>query len=155
MTLRAARQKDISELFNLYVYFVKTLEKIRPERYSLRRLNKKKWIRQMKSNLRNPKYKVIVHEEGNSITGFGYGDIRKNLEFIAQEEFGYIELIVVKPEFQGKGIATHIAHELINFFTLKKMKIIYMTVDLKNEQSLRIWPKLGFRENFVDLVLDI
>ena len=60
----------------------------------------------------------------------------------------WLEGLRVSDKFRRKEIGTKLVQESINQLTRRKKSIVRLTVDLQNIPSLKLFSKLGFRENF-------
>jgi L-amino acid N-acyltransferase YncA len=150
--IRKATKKDLPALYDLYVYFVEHLIKSRPQRYSLDRINPRSVNKEFEDYMNHGQ--VLVFEEKGRVAGYGMAKIKENVLFVKGRNHGELYQIVVRPESQNKGIGKAIANELINWMKSKGVSLIYGLVDLKNNESLRVWGKLGFSDELIYISKD-
>ncbi|HVY01409.1 MAG TPA: GNAT family N-acetyltransferase [Candidatus Nanoarchaeia archaeon] len=152
--IRKATKKDLPALYDLYTYFVGHLMKARPTRYGLDRINPKSFGKEFEALINGSTGNILVFEEKGRIAGYGIGKIVDSVLFVKQKQHGELYQIVVREESQNKGIGKALANELINWMKSKGVTLIYGLVDLNNKESLRVWGKLGFRDELVYIAKD-
>ncbi|MBF8260211.1 MAG: bamK [Actinobacteria bacterium] len=101
---------------------------------------------------RNPLGCLVAEVEGK-IAGFIFGDIR-GWEF-AIPKSGWIEIVGVDPEFQGKGIARVLIEKLGLYFRNHNVEKILTMVDWNDAELVGFFRALGFeRSEFIVLEKD-
>lgn len=152
--IRKANKKDLPALYDLYIYFVEHLIKSRPGRYSLDRINPRSVNKEFEDYI-NGGGNLLVFEEKGRVVGYAVGTIKDNVLFTKIKKKGTIVEVVVKPKSQNKGIGKALVTELMNWMKSKDVHMIHMLVDLNNEESMRVWEKLGFKDELVYKVREI
>ena len=111
MFLREYKSEDCNETYNL---FYNTVHTINSKDYREEQLNVWanteidliKWDNSLKS-----KYTVIA-EEDNIVVGFGNID-----------KTGYLDMLYIHKDYQGKGIATEICNNLESKYNVKEIEV--------------------------------
>jgi ribosomal protein S18 acetylase RimI-like enzyme len=152
--IRKATKKDLPALYDLYIYFVEHLIKSRPGRYSKDRINQKSVYKEFENYI-NGGGNLLIYEEKGRVAGYGIGKIKENELFVNGRQHGELYQIVVRAESQNNGIGKALASELINWMRSKGIKLIYGLVDLNNKESLRVWSKIGFKDELVYIAKEI
>jgi len=113
------------------------------------------WERKLE--LMNKKFSQVslVAEIEGKVVGFILGDV-SGWEFGVPETIGWIETIGVDPDYQKKGLATAMAHELINNLKTAGVKTIYTLVSWNDWDLLQFFHTMGFtRGDMINLELKI
>ena len=113
------------------------------------------WERKLE--LMNNKFSQIslVAEIEGKVVGFILGDV-SGWEFGVPETIGWIETIGVDPGYQKKGLATSLAHELVNNLKATGVKTIYTLVSWNDWDLLQFFHAMGFtRGDMINLELKI
>jgi predicted N-acetyltransferase YhbS len=97
----------------------------------------------------------LVAELEGKVVAFILGDV-SGWEFGVPESIGWIDTIGVEPAHQKKGIATALAHELINNLRAMGVKTIYTLVSWNDWDLLQFFHAMGFtRGDMINLELKI
>jgi ribosomal protein S18 acetylase RimI-like enzyme len=97
----------------------------------------------------------LVAEVDNRVVGFILGDV-SGWEFGVPNIIGWIDTIGIDPDYQKKGLATSLAHELINHLKAFGVKIIYTLVNWDDWDLLQFFHAMGFaRGDMINLELKI
>ena len=116
------------------------------------------WERKLeKLELMNNKASQIslVAEVEGKVVGFILGDI-SGWEFGVPDTIGWIDTIGVEPVYQKKGLATALAHELIEKLKTIGVKTIYTLVSWNDWDLLQFFHAMGFtRGDMINLELKI
>lgn len=143
MKIRKATEKDI-QIINkickegLYQEWTiqhsgKHKKAIREDAESDLNFNKKT----INKNLSDKKQCWIVLEEEGEVIGFGSAYLKDNK--------GIIESVYIAKSFQRKGYGKKILESLIDWLKPKKLKYIETNVLIKNEPSIKLHKKAGFK----------
>ena len=97
----------------------------------------------------------LVAEMEGGVVGFVLGDI-SGWEFGVPETVGWIDTVGIDPDYQKKGLATGLAHELIKNLKALGMKTIYTLVSWNDWDLLQFFHAMGFkRGDMINLELKI
>ncbi len=97
----------------------------------------------------------LVTEVEGKVVGFILGDI-SGWEFGVPDTIGWIDTIGVEPVYQKKGLATALAHELIEKLKTIGVKTIYTLVSWNDWDLLQFFHAMGFtRGDMINLELKI
>ncbi len=97
----------------------------------------------------------LVAEVDNRVVGFILGDV-SGWEFGVPNTIGWIDTIGINPDYQKKGLATSLAHELINHLKAFGVKTIYTLVSWDDWDLLQFFHAMGFtRGDMINLELKL
>jgi ribosomal protein S18 acetylase RimI-like enzyme len=97
----------------------------------------------------------LVAEVEGKVVAFILGDV-SGWEFGVPETIGWIDTIGVEPGYQKKGLATALAHELINNLKAMGVRTIYTLVSWNDWDLLQFFHAMGFtRGDMINLELKI
>ena len=97
----------------------------------------------------------LVAELEGKVVAFILGDV-SGWEFGVPETIGWIDTIGVEPAHQKKGIATALAHELINNLRAMGVRTIYTLVSWNDWDLLQFFHAMEFtRGDMINLELKI
>jgi predicted N-acetyltransferase YhbS len=97
----------------------------------------------------------LVAEVEEQVVGFILGDV-SGWEFGVPETVGWIDTIGIAPDYQKKGLATGLAHELIKNLKALGVKTIYTLVSWNDWDLLQFFRAMGFkRGDMINLELKI
>lgn len=153
MLIRKATPKDIEGIFKTFLEMVKSEDsaskKVAPFLMDLRKKGKdfkedarKELLREVRE--RNSLY--LVAEDKGKIIGYCYGTVKAEKgPFFKSTLIGHLNGLVVKKQYNGKGIGSKLHRELEKWFKEKKCKQIKLEVFTTN-LAKRIYSKLGYHE---------
>jgi ribosomal protein S18 acetylase RimI-like enzyme len=97
----------------------------------------------------------LVAAVEENLVGFILGDV-SGWEFGVPNTIGWIDTIGVDPDYQKKGLATALAHELIKNLKVLGVKTIYTLVSWDDWDLLQFFHAMGFtRGDMINLELKI
>lgn len=97
----------------------------------------------------------LVAEVDGKIVGFILGYIG-GWEYTAPENVGWINTIVVTPEYQRRGIGQMLFNEMVEYMKKSGIKSIYAFVYWRDFDLLRFFDSIGFEKgDMINLKLDI
>ena len=113
------------------------------------------WKRKLElMNNRLSQISLVAEVEGK-VVAFILGDV-SGWEFGVPETIGWIDTIGVEPSYQKKGVATALAHELINNLKTMGVRSIYTLVSWNDWDLLQFFHAMGFsRGDMINLALKI
>ena len=92
----------------------------------------------LESELKNDNSLYFVAKNKNEILGFI--GITKNIDFVE------ILNVVVKKDFRNKGIGNQLLQKIIEVAKEMKMQEIYLEVNEKNENAIKLYEKNNFKK---------
>jgi len=78
------------------------------------------------------------------LAGFVFGEI-KLWEFGRGEKTGWIKVVEVDPEYQGKGVGHKLGETLLEHFRRKEVKRVWTLVDWYEGELISYFKSLGFK----------
>jgi ribosomal protein S18 acetylase RimI-like enzyme len=97
----------------------------------------------------------LVAEVQEKVLGFILGDV-SGWEFGVPDTIGWIDTIGVDPDHQKKGLATALAHELVQRLKAIGVRTIYTLVSWNDWDLLQFFHAMGFtRGDMINLELKI
>mgnify|MGYP001024338617 CR=1 FL=1 len=90
---------------------------------------------------------LIIAEVDGSFAGFLYFFVGDHPWFEPEvDKFGHITEVHVKPQYQKKGIATHMLNFALEDMRKRNVTVAYIDTGAKNMKALHLYEKMGFRE---------
>jgi ribosomal protein S18 acetylase RimI-like enzyme len=94
-------------------------------------------------------YVATIEDE---IIASGYGLIKRNDAKFSYQEYGYIGFIYVNDEHRGQGISKLIIDAIFNWFRIKNIVEVKLTVYEENPSAIKAYEKLGFKKNLIEML---
>jgi ribosomal protein S18 acetylase RimI-like enzyme len=102
------------------------------------------WERQISYYLRRDPDSSVVAEIGGKVVGFIFGEVRSG-EFGLEEPTGWIEVLGVDPDQQGKAIGRRLAEAMLAHFKERGTHTVRTLVDEEKQADIRgFFNSLGF-----------
>lgn len=98
---------------------------------------------------------ILVSEVDGKIVGTAGGYIVRPSSNVDGEYFGFIEFLIVDPNYRGIGIGEALLKELIMRLALKGVNEICLEVDPRNEVAVKLYSKLGFTMSYAVMQLTL
>lgn len=150
--IRKASVKDILVIFNLWKNLVKEHNEMilqkSPELKPLLATKKNVadiYKKDAKKALTSKKGAIFIAETGRKPVG--YIELTINKRSYSIMDSGIICDIFVKKEFRKLGVSSRLKEEAINWFKLKKIKYIWLNVQIYNEHAYSVYRKWGFSDS--------
>lgn len=105
--------------------------------------NPELWDRRAAHYLRRDPDAAIVAEIGGNVVGFMLGEVRAG-EFGLDETSGWIEVIGVDPDQQGKAVGRHLADAMVTRFKTRGVQVVRTLVDEKMNDIASFFTSVGF-----------
>lgn len=91
------------------------------------------------SRINDPKYMILVSEQGNIITGFA------DVELFEETGEARLNAVYVEEPFRLMRYGTHLVKECIKQTRKRGVKRLFLLVKEGNENAKRLYQRLGFR----------
>ena len=98
---------------------------------------------------------LVVAEDGHSIIGTGYAQIRKSKVYLQHEVHSYLGFMYVSPKYRGHSINKKIIDRLIIWSKNKGIKNFYLDVYSQNTSAVKAYEKVGFKSCLVEMKLSL
>lgn len=146
MKIRKAKIKDLKEIDEVYGEGILDEERIQfPKKSKKEILNdldksKKDRLKGFRNAISSREERILVCEVNGKIVGFG-GAVLSNKKRSAE-----ITLVYLKREYRKKNIGSKIVKILLKWLKDNNEKKAIVTMDTKNEASINLHKKFGFKE---------
>ncbi|MDQ3098651.1 MAG: GNAT family N-acetyltransferase [bacterium] len=94
----------------------------------------------------------FVAEVDGRVTGFVSGYVIMRNPQLAVERIGKVDNIFVRDEFRGRGIGTQLLEALCTYLRGQGILYIELSCDFANQKAMKLYKKLGFKEQKTLLV---
>lgn len=101
------------------------------------------WERRIGYYLRRDPDAALVAELDGEVIGFMLGEVRSG-EFGLEEPTGWIEVLGVDPDHQGRAVGRHLAEAILAHFKARDARTVRTLVDEKMDDIAGFFTKLGF-----------
>lgn len=86
---------------------------------------------------------ALVAEADGEVVGFMLGEVRSG-DFGLEEPTGWIEVLGVDPEYQGKAVGRRLAEAMLEHFKVRDARSVRTLVDESMEDIAGFFGSLGF-----------
>ncbi len=149
--IEEAKRKDINHILRLAKEFTNFLHKL-DDYYQTWAGGARKYKKWLLRNFSKKNFKTLIAKtDKDGIIAYGIATIQKPRSltiYIKFKKFGFIEVIYVKEKFRKKGIGRKIFNKFLKWFILHNIKVIELTVHVKNKFGIAAWKKYGFFEHY-------
>lgn len=98
---------------------------------------------------------ALVAEVEEKIVGFIIGDV-SGWEYMVPESVGWINTIIVTPEYQRRGIGEMLVNEMVEHMKKSGIRSIYTFIYWRDFDLLRFFDSIGFNKGeMINLRLDV
>ncbi len=97
----------------------------------------------------------FVAEVEGRIAGFVSGYVILRNPQLSVDRIGKVDNIFVDDEFRGLGIGTKLLEAFFQYCHGQAVEFIELSCDLANEKALKLYKKLGFKEQKVLMVREV
>lgn len=138
MRIRRATEEDKESFLQVYNMAYKDIREYSyPENDYVRKYFK--WLID-----RDPNGVIVAEEEETA------GFIAVDTNPYQKEEVGHIHELVIRPDFQDKGIGSALLQEGINYISSKNKKEVDLWVGATNHKAIEFYKKAGFTPGVVE-----
>jgi len=139
INLRKANLSDFEQYINLRKQDILEYSKIIGEKIPL--AQEKQIKKEFEGMLKSKAHIILVVEKDNFLIGYLTGSIIKNV----WQHSGYVDDVFVKSDFKKKGVGRHLIEGFIKFLKDNKIRKCRLGVNVKNENAINLYKKLGFK----------
>lgn len=142
MIIRSAKKSDLGGLMKLLEEMVIYHRKI--DQY-YKEFSKYSGLKdEVESWLSNKEMKVLVAEDGGNLIGYAQISAEDAPTYASVPKIGVVYDMYVQDSYRRKGIADMLFSEALDWFRLKKIKNIELSVDSRNTAGVKYWESMGF-----------
>ena len=154
---REAKKEDLETIVELWKKQSDYHYKIDKERYLSGREREKIIRKRMEKFFEKKRInrKIFLAIKNGKPIGYFFGSIRKSPGYMREKKIGEVDLAFVEEKFRRKGIGKILFEELIKWFKKRKIKIVEVTVDSRNEIGISAYKKYGFSEVAKRMALEL
>ena len=98
---------------------------------------------------------LLVAVINNEIVGSGYAKVLSAKPYQKHTEYAYLGFMYVKPAFRGQGINQKILNKLIDWARSRDLKEVRLEVYDENIIAKNSYLKAGFKQNLLEMRLEI
>ena len=98
---------------------------------------------------------LLVAVINNEIVGSGYAKVLSAKPYQKHTEYAYLGFMYVKPAFRGQGVNQKILNKLIDWARSRNLKEVRLEVYDENIIAKNSYLKAGFKQNLLEMRLEI
>lgn len=156
MAVRPARLEDITKIIPVFVEYERASVSYLPEEYrALRRKREpleEHIARALERDIAREESRFLVYEDEGVIVGYAYGTIRDDEHPLYDPpRTGEFSDLAVLTSHQGRGIASALWKELLDWFREERCELVTLSVNANNA-ARAIYEKWGFEEFYVRMI---
>lgn len=154
MKIRKANKKDIEEIVRLNIQL--TDHQARLEKYY--RSGKEvadSFRKHLRENIGRRNFIVLVADNNDKLCGFFIGIISIARPHVVAKKVGRLDAAFILKEFRTSGIGKLLFDELLKWFKKNKVKNIELSVHSRIKTGNLVWKKLGFKEFYKGMRLNL
>ena len=144
--VREAKLQDVEELANMALKLVKTHSKYDKLLYGLSSTAKEEYIKYFRKNIHGSKQTLVLAETGCKIVGYALAGIEPRAPIYRLNKRCVVHDIFVVKGFRGKGLSRALFQKLLEFSKKKKIRLMQVIVDERNEKAIQIYKRFGFKD---------
>ncbi|MFT4307771.1 MAG: N-acetyltransferase family protein [Candidatus Woesearchaeota archaeon] len=156
MAVRPARSEDIARIIPIVMEYERESASYLSEEYRAIRRTKEPLDEHLARSLENEIVRAdarfLVYEDGGSIVGYAHGMIRDDTHMVYDRpRSGEFSELAVLPSHRGRGIASALWDELLDWFREEDCAFVTLSVNANN-RARAIYEKWGFDEFYVRMI---
>lgn len=144
MSIRNFKKSDIPELKNLIGKMVEYHHQLDPYYKPFKEY--RNFGEEMENWLSDKEMRILLAEDGGRLIGYIRAGMEDAPDYAAAKKIGIIYDVFVEKNYRRKGVAAKLFEEALNWFLIKKISHLELNVDVRNEEAIAFWKKLGFFE---------
>lgn len=98
---------------------------------------------------------VFVAENAEKIIGYVRGSVEEAPYYASAKKIGVLNDIIVEEKYRRRGVAKELFARLLDWFKMKNIKNIELSVDVRNKEGEAFWRALGFLDYKLRMRKDI
>tara|TARA_Y100000310_G_C20688495_1_gene820678 strand:+ start:2660 stop:3130 length:471 start_codon:yes stop_codon:yes gene_type:complete len=144
VTVRKARLTDVNALSELALRLIKSHTAYDGLFYKVSPTLKKEYLKYFNRAVRSKNWLLVLAEEGNEIAGYALAAIEKRPPVYSLQKRCMLHDLFVETRFRGKGVSRQLFKMVLAFAKSKKIKMLQVTVDERNNGAINVYGKFGF-----------
>ena len=149
--IRKAKKDDFNQVADIWVQTIEWHAEFDKE-FQLDPDGRRNFIFVLNTALSDSSQVVYVALQANSVVGFVYGYIKKQIGFFQRQVVAHISDIAIKEEFRKKGIGKALMQRFEEDFAKKnKADSLSLYVHISNNEGMSFYKKLGYYEKLVSM----
>ncbi len=98
---------------------------------------------------------LIVAEAEGTVAGFVAARIRTLPPHLGNAPAGFISEVFVSSDYRGHGLAAKMMAASLEWFKSQKIERVELQVLMENENARKLYQKLGWKEELVQMVITV
>jgi ribosomal protein S18 acetylase RimI-like enzyme len=143
--IREAREDELLKAGELWSEFMRFNGRF-DSSFSIKDKAKDIFSKEMSDKYPASDFRLAVAENGSGLIGFCFSYISHKPKYFKIEKFGFIGDLYVKPEFRRLGVGHDLVKDALNFFAKKRVNQIELLVAVKNDDAIKFWEAIGFKQ---------
>jgi len=149
--IRKGKKDDFDQVAEIWVQTIEWHAEFDKE-FQLDPDGRNNFIFVLNTAISDPSQVVYVALQSNSVIGFVYGYIKKQIGFFQRQVVAHISDIAIKEEFRKKGVGRALMRRFENDFAKKNnADSLSLYVHISNDEGMNFYRKLGFYEKLVSM----
>ena len=144
MIIRNARKSDLNDYSELRIASLKDYQKLTKDKLNL---SKRQTIKEFNGIIANSKSILFVAEERGNMVGIIIGNLLKN----SYQKSAYLDEVFIRSSERGKGYGKRLMFHFIKWAKSKKVDKIRLGVRVKNTNAIKLYEKLGFKTEGLEM----
>lgn|SRR3989344_420624 len=156
ITIRKAKQSDLKAISELDLEFAKSQYNSYDKTLNLNWTYSRSGQRYLKKRMSrgDSLLKVALSDRGE-IIAYASGGIIKPHPLSIKARYAELESIFIKDEYRGSGLGRKLTEDFIRWCRKIKVDFINLAVARENEKVINLYKKLGFRESYSVMEMDL
>ncbi len=109
----------------------------------------------LEKTFREKNTEIFVAEENKIIVGYLMINVSKTQQRYSFSKMGSVWDIFIEEEYRRKGLTKKLLREALEWFRLKGVRNIELSVNFKNKIGIKTWQKLGFSNQEITMFMKL
>jgi len=144
--IRDCKEKDIEVVVSRRKVFSNMHTSINPDYYSFSDNSLIEFQDYVKKRLNDSDFKLLIAEENDMCIGYVMGWIEYRPPIYKKRKVGYLSNIFIDPDYQKQKTGTQLYSRIETWFIEKKVDLIEIKSDIKNEKAIHAFLAYGFKK---------